>query len=97
MTLIEISNDFHHTSSRVRVGRMSESNAKRVRNRLCGSAECCCSQSELGTRGPQRTEDGQEIVIEFAGYGVGVDIWLRKPDVMCSDSELAERAAVELS
>ena len=53
MALITLTNDFHATSARTHSGRVSEPTARRIRNALCGSADCCCATSSLGTRGQQ--------------------------------------------
>mgnify|MGYP003641208767 CR=1 FL=1 len=63
MALITLTNDFHGTSTRTHSGRVSEPTARRIRNALCGSADCCCATSSLGTRGEQ------DATIEEMGDG----------------------------
>jgi hypothetical protein len=72
--LVTLTNDFHNTSIRVRLGHITERNANRVRNNLCGMDDCTCSTSELGTRGKQQ-HNSQEILIEN-GDRIGVDLTL---------------------
>ncbi len=57
-TTIKITNDFHHTTARVRGNQQGEtllsaSIVRRVRRDLCGIAGCTCGGA-LGQRGPQR-------------------------------------------
>ena len=90
--LVTITNDFHNTSARVRVGEMTLANAKKVADKLCGVNGCTCGNGPLSTRGPQRTEDGQQIEIGQRMSDGPVFVDLYTPDAMCSDAELAERS-----
>jgi hypothetical protein len=81
--LVTIHNDFHDTSCRVRVGRMSARNARTVHNKLCGVSGCSCSCSELGTRGSQRT-DGRQIAIEPVSAEGDVEVSVNNEDFYSS-------------
>lgn len=51
--LVTLTNDFHNRETRCRVGTMTAGNARRIRERLCGSDDCCCADNDLRTRGRQ--------------------------------------------
>ena len=50
--MVTLTNDFHGSSTRTHSGLVTASNVDRIRNTLCGIADCCCGDS-LGTRGKQ--------------------------------------------
>ena len=67
-------NDFHNSEAAVRCEgvshiygeatiRLSASQSKRARRRLCGISECTCAIQECGIRGPQHTDDGKRLVV----------------------------------
>jgi len=67
-------NNFHGTEAVVRCDgmshiygectiRLSESQSKRVRRKLCGLSGCTCDCQDCGIRGPQRTDDGKRLVV----------------------------------
>lgn len=70
-TTITLTNNFHETSVRLRMGddgRLSPSQVRRAARVLCGISTCTCG-GDLGQRGPQRgireieiTHDGGAIV-----------------------------------
>jgi hypothetical protein len=64
MTFATISNDFHNTTTRTRLGRKSEKQMKALKRRLCGVAGCTCSDA-IGSRGPQPQTDGRKLLIEW--------------------------------
>jgi hypothetical protein len=47
-----IKNDFHNTQARTRGGRLSVSQERRIKRKLCGSQSCTCG-GLIGERGPQ--------------------------------------------
>lgn len=47
-----IKNSFHGTEARTRGGRLSESQERRIWNKLCGAKGCTCG-GLIGERGPQ--------------------------------------------
>jgi len=66
-------NDFHDTSCNVICDglshihgeceiQLSKGQADRARRELCGQSDCTCS-GEIGTRGPQRTDDGKRLIV----------------------------------
>ena len=61
--MITLTNDFHGSSTRTHSGLVTASNVDRIRNTLCGIADCCCATSSLGTRGEQ------DATIEEMGNG----------------------------
>jgi hypothetical protein len=72
--MITLTNDFHNTSIRVRPhgnfpARISPSQTARIRRALCPVYACSCGDA-LGTRGPQFTDAGQRLDIQ---YGSGPD------------------------
>lgn len=64
MTLATISNDFHNTTTRTRLGRKSEKQMKALKRRLCGIAGCTCSD-DIGSRGKQNQPDGSLLLIDW--------------------------------
>jgi len=57
--LIELTNDYHGTSYRVRVPAdgwsLTENQIRRVRRALCGNPECACAMDDAGCR-PRQVE-----------------------------------------
>lgn len=64
MTLATISNDFHNTTTRTRLGRKTESQMKSLKRRLCGVSGCTCSD-DIGSRGKQIQPDGRKLLIDW--------------------------------
>jgi len=64
MTFATISNDFHNTTTRTRLGRKSEKQMKDLKRRLCGVSGCTCSD-DIGSRGKQIQPDGRKLVIDW--------------------------------
>jgi hypothetical protein len=76
MRTYTLRNDCHNTETRVRCEglshiygeatiRLTRSQMARARKVLCGIADCKCAQHECGIRGPQTTDDGKRLVVEF--------------------------------
>ena len=62
--LVTITNDFHNTEARCRLGVLQPRTVKRIRDALCGSDDCKCG-GNLSERGRQpKTDDGHSIGIE---------------------------------
>jgi hypothetical protein len=67
--LITLTNNYHHTETRVLSGELSRATARRVRRTLCGSRECTCG-GVLGQRGSQMQPDGRsDAIIEDESDG----------------------------
>lgn len=75
MALVTLRNDFHNSEANVHLGKVSSSNAARIRRKLCGIEGCTCGQSALHTRGSQRQEDGRRVGIGENADGT-VDLWV---------------------
>jgi hypothetical protein len=63
---ITVRNDFHNTSTHIRVpadGRISPAVVRRVRRELCPGDECTCGQGPLLHRGEQ--DDGWTVDYDF--------------------------------
>jgi hypothetical protein len=76
MRTYTLRNDFHNTECRVRCEglshiygeatiRLSDAQIRRARRALCGIADCKCATHACGIRGPQTTDDGKRLVVEF--------------------------------
>lgn len=77
MRQITLTNDFHGSSVAVRLSdnnHLSAAQVRKARRALCGYADCMCGGT-AGTRGRQRTEDGERIdLIPTADGGMDVEI-----------------------
>lgn len=59
MVMATLTNEFHGTSASVCTddgGYLTKRQVQRVRDKLCGSADCKCGETELRTRGRQDVE-----------------------------------------
>jgi len=65
---ITLTNNFHATSTRTKLGHKTAIAVRAIKRRLCTSAGCTCSD-DLGTRGDQRQPAGGTVVIEPAAGG----------------------------
>lgn len=74
---VPISNDFHNTETCIRWPKgmhelfLTDAQARRVGNRLCGSTDCTCS-GIIGIRGIQPL-----FLIGDEQYSVEYDVWYR--------------------
>lgn len=64
MTFATISNDFHNTTTRTKLGRKTEKQMRSIKRRMCGVSDCKCSD-DIGSRGPQTQSDGRKLVIDW--------------------------------
>ena len=60
--MIELRNDFHHSTARIKEGVLTRRTVRRVRNALCGIEGCTCG-GNLSERGNQTQADGADIEI----------------------------------
>jgi len=64
MALATISNDFHNTQTRTKLGHKTETQMRAIKRRLCSASGCTCSDA-IGSRGKQIQPDGRKLVIDF--------------------------------